>query len=83
MRVIVCAGVAYSVDLGDQFQPGTMWQLRGQPRSNQIFLNDEPLIYQVHNTTTSGERLPQLVGKQVAALELPPVSITFVEYSLD
>ncbi len=71
---------AYSVNLGDKFQSGMMWQLRGQPRSNQIFLNDEPLVYQVDNTTIDGQRLPPLVGKEVAALELPPVSVTFVEY---
>ena len=63
---------AYSLSLGDTLQSGTMWQLRGQPHANQIFLNDEPLEY-------SGG-LPKMEGKAVEALELPPVSVTFAEF---
>ena len=71
---------AYSVNLGDEYQSGTMWQLRGQPHSNQIFLNDKPLVYPAHSDTSYEKYLPELVGKEVAAVELPPVSVTFVEY---
>lgn len=89
-HVHVPACAAYSVNLGDKLQSGTMWQLRGQPRSNQIFLNDEPLAYH-YPTAASAEQqqqqaggkgpgLPPMPGKEVAALELPPVSVTFVQY---
>jgi len=77
-----------------------MWQLRGQPRSNQIFLNDEPLAYHYPTAASAqqhqqrqqqqlqqqqqaggkGPGLPPMPGKEVAALELPPVSVTFVQY---
>ena len=88
--VDACVRAAYSVNLGDKLQSGTMWQLRGQPRSNHIFLNDEPLAYQYPSAgggkqqqaqeTTEGPGLPPMPGKEVAALELPPVSVTFVQY---
>ena len=42
---------AYSVSLGVRFQSGVMWQLRGQPHSNQIFLNDVPLNGTCKSTT--------------------------------
>ena len=62
-------------------QSGMMWQLRGQPSSNKVFLNDEPLIYGAHNGSSDGKRLQRMVGKEVTALELPPVSVTFVVYA--
>jgi hypothetical protein len=93
-HVHVPACAAYSVNLGDKLQSGTMWQLRGQPRSNQIFLNDEPLAYHYPTAASAqqqqqqqqqqaggkGPGLPPMPGKEVAALELPPVSVTFVQY---
>ena len=50
------------------------WQLRGQPSSNQIFLNDQPLVY----SATQG--LPPMAAKSVFGLQLPPASVSFCVY---
>ena len=56
-------------------QSGQQWQLRGQPHADRIFFNDEPLIYDVQNGG-----LPELHPKSVSSLQLPPCSVTFVEF---
>jgi len=60
----------------NKFQGGLMWQLRGQPHSSRIFLNEQPLEY---NYSGAGEP-PQLLPTHVGSIQLLPISVTFVEY---
>ena len=67
---------AFSVDLSSSgLQNGEQWQLRGHPHADQIFFNDKPLVYDAH----SGE-VPVMKPKPVSSLQLPPCSVTFVEF---
>jgi hypothetical protein len=67
---------SFSLDLSRSgLQSGQQWQLTGNPGADRIFFNDEPLVYDAQ----SGG-LGQMVAKPVESLQLPPCSVTFVEY---
>eukprot|EP01052_Picozoa_sp_SAG31_P019100 SAG31_NODE_1381_length_8580_cov_5.632590_2_plen_90_part_00 len=66
---------SFSLNVGNAFTSGKQWQLRGQPRANAIFLNDNPLRY---DAALGG--LMKMPPKTVHSLELPPVSVTFCLY---
>ena len=68
---------SFSLDLSNsELQSGEQWQLRGQPHANTIFFNDAPLLYDAR----SGG-LPSMTGRVVYDMQLPPCSVTFVEFA--